>query len=204
VQNNKSDRRTRRTRKLLKEALVALMLERDYGRITVQDIVERANVGRSTFYMHYEDKEDLLLRGVAGIDHRAAREAAAEDSSPGRPCPGKLETISTLAMFSHVKANGTLRKIMHRSHPENALLEKGTAFLYTNVASQLQQLAGSGPAPAVPIPLLAHFLTGGLMSLVWWWTETGMPQSPLEMDAAFQQVAMPGVLSVLGKSTAPR
>jgi hypothetical protein len=93
---------------------------------------------------------------------------------------------------------------MHRRRPENALLEKGTDFLYTNIRSQLQQIVGSGPAPAVPLPLLAHFLTGGLMSLVQWWSENEMPQSPQEMDAVFQQVAMPGVLSVLGKGSTPR
>src|SRR6266508_3725478 len=57
---NKVDRRTQRTRQLLSNALVTLMLEKPYSAITVQDIVDRANVGRSTFYVHYKDKDDLL------------------------------------------------------------------------------------------------------------------------------------------------
>ncbi|MQY23700.1 TetR/AcrR family transcriptional regulator [Nocardia macrotermitis] len=55
------DRRIRRTRDLLHRALIELMLERGYARITVQDIIDRADVGRSTFYAHFRDKDDLLV-----------------------------------------------------------------------------------------------------------------------------------------------
>lgn len=58
------DRRVRRTRRLLKEALLELLAERDYDAITVQEIADRADVGRSTFYAHFESKEDLLFAGV--------------------------------------------------------------------------------------------------------------------------------------------
>ncbi|MBO0803611.1 MAG: TetR/AcrR family transcriptional regulator [Nocardiopsaceae bacterium] len=56
-----TDRRVRRTRALLHQALIELILEKGYGRITVQDILDRADVGRSTFYSHYRDKDALLL-----------------------------------------------------------------------------------------------------------------------------------------------
>ncbi len=59
----KPDRRIQRTRQLLHEALITLILEKGYDAITVQDILERANLGRSTFYAHYQDKEALLLSG---------------------------------------------------------------------------------------------------------------------------------------------
>jgi AcrR family transcriptional regulator len=61
VRNTKADRRSQRTRQLLSAALIELMLEKRYDDISVQDIIERANVGRSTFYAHYLDKEDLLV-----------------------------------------------------------------------------------------------------------------------------------------------
>ncbi len=59
--SDKNDRRSQRTRQLLSEALVQLIREKDYNTITVNDIIERANVGRSTFYAHYHDKDDLFL-----------------------------------------------------------------------------------------------------------------------------------------------
>src|SRR6476619_3274498 len=61
MRNTKADRRSERTRQLLSKALIDLMLEQRYDEITVQDIIDRANVGRSTFYAHYLDKEDLLV-----------------------------------------------------------------------------------------------------------------------------------------------
>ena len=61
MRNTKTDRRSQRTRQLLSAALFELMLEKRYDGITVQDIIDRANVGRSTFYAHYLDKEDLLV-----------------------------------------------------------------------------------------------------------------------------------------------
>lgn len=56
-----ADRRVRRTRRALHQALIGLMLERGYARITVQDILDRADVGRSTFYAHFRNKDDLLV-----------------------------------------------------------------------------------------------------------------------------------------------
>jgi AcrR family transcriptional regulator len=77
MSRQKLDRRSQRTRKSLSEALAALMVEKRYDKITVQDIIDRANVGRSTFYAHFQDEEDLLVSGVMEVftkhllDHRA-------------------------------------------------------------------------------------------------------------------------------------
>src|SRR5512139_4063861 len=60
---HKQDRRSRRTRQALVEALLALLTAKNYDEISINDIVDRANVGRSTFYAHYQDKDDLLRNG---------------------------------------------------------------------------------------------------------------------------------------------
>src|SRR5690348_4163921 len=57
----RGSRQVQRTKQLLEEACIALILEKGYEAVTVQDILDRANVGRSTFYVHYRDKEDLLM-----------------------------------------------------------------------------------------------------------------------------------------------
>ena len=61
MEHQKQDRRARRTRQLLRDAFVALLKEKRYEDVSVQDIIERADVARSTFYVHYVDKEDLLV-----------------------------------------------------------------------------------------------------------------------------------------------
>src|SRR5580765_1920865 len=67
MRNIKADRRSERTRQLLSAALIELMLEQRYDEITVQNIIDRANIGRSTFYAHYLDKEDLLVSGFTRV-----------------------------------------------------------------------------------------------------------------------------------------
>ena len=89
-----TDRRVRRTRKLLRDALLALMAERGYESITVQDILDRANVGRSTFYTHFYDKEDLLLSGLEEIRQIFERSNAGAGALACAPL--------SLGLFRHV------------------------------------------------------------------------------------------------------
>ena len=61
--NKVVDRRIQRTKKLLWDSLISLILRKGYDQITIQDIIDEANIGRSTFYSHYENKEQLLFSG---------------------------------------------------------------------------------------------------------------------------------------------
>lgn len=65
--HTRADRRTNRTRRLLRNALMAAILEKGYDAITIEDITERADLGRTTFYLHYKDKEDLLIESLEAI-----------------------------------------------------------------------------------------------------------------------------------------
>src|SRR5687767_2197406 len=75
------DRRVRRTRRTLQEALTTLILDKSYERITIQDVLDRADVGRSTFYAHFRDKDDLLMACFDGVREELQREFAAEQSA---------------------------------------------------------------------------------------------------------------------------
>lgn len=90
------DRRVRRTREALHRALIELMMERDYRRISVQDILNRADVGRSTFYAHYRDKDDLLVVSCTDYLRSAvAATAAAEPDSLLAPIRTMFELAAT-------------------------------------------------------------------------------------------------------------
>lgn len=81
-----SDRRVRRTRETLHRALIELMMERAYDRISVSDVIARANIGRSTFYAHYRDKDDLLV--VSCGEH--LRQEIARSPDRGRWAPVRV------------------------------------------------------------------------------------------------------------------
>src|SRR5437763_7788331 len=93
-ETKRDDRRSRRTRRMLGEALVALLLEKRYDTITVQEIIDRANVGRSTFYAHYLDKDDLLLQELTGL--------VATMSMHTERREGRSRVIPSLELLRHV------------------------------------------------------------------------------------------------------
>jgi len=195
--NDKLDRRVLRTRQLLQDALVSLILEQGYDKVTVQDIIDRANVGRSTFYAHYQDKEDLLLRGVAEIAYGEELEEAVAEDVERLAQIGAGGTLSIFGMFAHIQQNERVHKAMFQKNNDNVILEKGAIFLYANLKAQLRRLYQDDQPPKVPISILTQYLTGGLMSLAQWWLDNDMPYTPQEMDELFQQMAMPGIRAVL-------
>src|SRR5262245_44726876 len=103
--NNKKDRRSERTRRSLSEAMVELIREKDYSAITVNDIIERANVGRSTFYAHFRDKDDLFLgefdRVIDVLSHGILNGPQDEDS-----------LFPSLGLFRHIRDQYALYKAL--------------------------------------------------------------------------------------------
>src|SRR5271170_3820458 len=104
----KTDRRIQRTRQLLRESLIELILEKGYDAVTVQDITDHANLGRATFYLHYRDKEELLLQSLkATFDELAAR--------IGPLTPNTLSELTippAILAFQHAAEHRDLYRIM--------------------------------------------------------------------------------------------
>ncbi|WP_412537769.1 helix-turn-helix domain-containing protein [Longispora sp. K20-0274] len=93
-----TDRRVRRTRLALRHALVELMVDKGYDAVTVQDIIDRADVGRSTFYAHFTDKEHLFRSGIQDLQaelRKACAGAPAGRSRSACPCSGTSTPTST-------------------------------------------------------------------------------------------------------------
>jgi AcrR family transcriptional regulator len=174
-EQDSADRRVRRTRALLHRALIELMVERAYDRITVRDILARADVGRSTFYAHYRDKDDLLLR--SSTDYLRAALAAAE---PDADAPDLLAPVRTLFELA-------------AGHPEiyRALLgrKSGTVLLRTTrvmVAQILaERLRDRLAMPEDEFATTVTFLSWGVVGLLGAIAE-GHP--PLSAEDAYRRV----------------
>ncbi|MEO6096991.1 MAG: TetR/AcrR family transcriptional regulator, partial [Fibrobacteria bacterium] len=101
------DRRIQKTKKILSEALIALILEKGYEKVTIKDIIDKANVGRSTFYSHYESKDQLLLAGPQNLGVRIFG-----DGGPNPMGAGKNQALDFLPLFRHAAENLALSKAM--------------------------------------------------------------------------------------------
>ena len=99
LRKNGEDRRTQKTRTALQDALISLMFEKNYEAILIQEILDRANVGRSTFYTHFRDKDELLVEGLQGLQE-LLRDAQMATSTPSNKNYEKVIGFS-LAMFEH-------------------------------------------------------------------------------------------------------
>ena len=191
MRNTKADRRSARTRQLLSAALIELMLEQRYDTITVQDIIDRANIGRSTFYAHYLDKEDLLTSGFT----RVLDTLSPEHQKTGA---GEYQALPGLArFFQHVQDHHRLYKALVHGGGIDRLFKKSHQHMRRNIEHHLITLIPAGQPPAAPLPLVADYLAGAILSMLTWWLDNDMPYTPEQMDTLFQQLVGPGVQATL-------
>lgn len=190
MRNDKADRRSQRSRQALSAALLDLMLQKRYDEITVQDIIDRANVGRSTFYAHYLDKDDLLVSDFTRVLDALSSHFRGQEGDPHAP-------PSLALFFTHVRDHHQIYKALMRGGGIELLYKKGHERLQRNIEQHLGELLPAGRAPAIPLPLVADYMAGAVLTLLKWWLSHEMPCTPEQMDAIFQQLALPGVQAAL-------
>lgn len=186
----KKDRRTRRTRQLLRSALLELLKEKRYQEISVQEIIERADVARSTFYMHYLDKDDLLT-GDQGIfaEHLGQQLISHASENSAR-------LYSSRAWFYHIQAQVPILKIIAKDPAMDLAMKTLRGIVHRSVAEGMQTHSRVENS-SMPLSLIVDYLTDTLMTLIQWWFKDGMKYTPEQMDEMFQQLVLPGVLSLL-------
>lgn len=195
VREAKEDRRVQRTRQLLRDALVAEILEKGYEAVTVQDILDRANLGRSTFYAHYRDKEDLLLSGFERF-HAMFEAQTPTGSAEMEDVLGPGGDFS-LALFYHVAEFRAVGKAMLGKQSGNVVFDRMRAQLVTYLRERLARQTRRGYMAAVPQVVVIEFLARSLLGLVSWWIDEDLPYTPEEMDEMFKRLVLPGLRSVL-------
>jgi AcrR family transcriptional regulator len=175
----KTDRRIRRTRDTLGDALVALMHEKSFDEITVQEVLDRAGVGRSTFYEHYRDKDDLFLSDVEDFFEMFASFLTRRGASSKRLAPVQ-------ELFEHVRDAKEFYAALVRSGKVQDVLELGQGIFARSIEERLQNV------DPVRRSALGCALAGSLFALLGWWIDKGMKADPKEMDALFHKMARLG------------
>jgi len=191
--NEKNDRRTSRTRRSLSEALVELIKEKRFDDITVQNVIDRADIGRSTFYSHFRDKEDLFQRDWQRFLDGFAQHIDWEKAGEGSFVP-------VVYLFSHLQDYHHFYKGLVRSRKTDAVFKSGRIHLSQKIETALASLLRSKPAPTVSLPILANYLASELFALLQWWLDHEMPYPPERMDEIFHELVTPTFRAALGKS----
>jgi AcrR family transcriptional regulator len=181
VEKSPQDRRVRRSQQLLREALLELILEKPYQDITVQDILDRADVGRSTFYAHFLDKDHLLKSGFENLEEvfetlnlRSAGKAKSE-----------FETI--MFLFHHVESFQPIYKALMSKRGADWITQEVQAIVLKVLRRHLE----SQPPPGgIPLEVLVQYRASALMGLIKWWLDNDMPYSAEQMQRWFHELSV--------------
>ncbi len=181
------DKRIRRTRKLLGDALIELALEKGYDGITIQEITERADIGYRTFFRHYSDKEELLK------DVLSATLLELQDLMTSPPLEDFIdpnfsatEFKDITVLFQHVYEHRDLYQLLLHSNQD--IIQTVTEFAEKNIQSRLEHARDLD----IPTDLISNHLVSVPIVMLRWWLEADMPYTPEEMgEFAFLLIVVP-------------
>lgn len=206
MKNKRPDRRTLRTRRNLKEALLALVLQKGYDALTVEEITQTADLSRTTFYLHYRDKEQLLIECVDGMVNDLIQQITQIPLTAwGREDPGDNSTDPSKSpvqlIFEHAAEHANLYHVTLRVEGAYQALERLQELISSTAASTLSEIADQGGVllpPQVPLQIFSHYFAAALLGMITWWLENDMPYPPAQMATSFQKMFFLGAYQVLG------
>jgi len=189
----KQDRRSQRTQQSLMDALISLLAGKHYDEISINDIIERANVGRSTFYAHYQTKDDLLKSGFERVLDMLIQNISFGEADQDL----RLDTTS---LFRHAQGHYEIYRTLVWGSGFELLTKDGHEALSTKFQESFTRFLSGKPEPAIPLTVLAYALAGTLLILLKWWLDNKMPYSPEYMDEIFQLLVMSNIRNILGST----
>lgn len=167
---------------MLQDALFALIFEKSYDRVTVQDVLDRADVGRSTFYAHFRDKEALLLAAFDSLSEDLRGELGTV-ADPARPA-------EALFRFAYARRQA-FRALCGKQGGE--VVQRHLRRLLTELLMAHVRLG----VPEVPAEVVVEFCTSTTLGLLGWAVDNGFPRDAAWLTSAYRRLVEPGVHAVL-------
>lgn len=182
-----ADRRVLKTRAALREAMLALMGSKGWDDLSIQEICDAANVGRSTFYVHFQSKADLLSESMNDLRDALAAHAG---SSTGP------DFAFLTGLLAHMQEQRNVFKAAIGRRGGNGVARRFTEMVVQLVEMELQKRSH----PATQTPWVARFLAGGIVDSMAWWADSreSLPIGDLERE--LNQLAQ----AALGATSRPR
>jgi len=180
------DERARRTRDKLGSAFVALIHEKPIESVTVQDVLDRAAVGRSTFYLHFRDKNDLLLSGWEKFLEMMSTALSVRKEVSDRVAP-------VAEMFEHIENQRKLYRILADAGRLTDFFDLAQDYFARGIEHRLKEPMRDLKMSQGELSARAFALAGSLLSLLRWWLDHGAKESPGEMDELFHKMVWNGL-----------
>ena len=184
-----TDRRIQRTRQLLHGSLMALIQEKGFEALSVQEIIDRANVGRATFYAHFDSKEDLLASGIETL-----RESLKERQRHARSADASDERLFAFSreVFTHANEHRTVFRVMVGKR-SGAVVQQLLQKMLVDLVRDEVKATWSGVENDTPVEAVAQFIGGGLFGLLLWWGNGKMRMAIDDVDSMFRRLAIPSL-----------
>jgi len=182
------DRRVERSQQLIRNALLSLIEEKGFEALSVQDIIDRANVGRATFYAHFDSKEDLL---VSGFEQLKASLRTRQQQARSARLPQDRVFAFSHELFVHVQEYRQLFKAMVGKHSGAIVQRTMQKLLLDLIRDEVKQPGSRNAEATIPSEALAQFIAGGLFGLLMWWLNDRSPLSVEEVNEMFRRLAIP-------------
>src|SRR6266404_6241951 len=185
-QRRRPDKRVRRTHERLGSALVELMQEKPIDDVTVQEVLDRSSVGRSTFYLHFRDKNDLLLSQLEQF-----LEPLSASLSDRREVSHRVVPVAEL--FVHVCNQQRLYRALADSGRLNDFFDLAQGYFARGIEQRLTESKRLPKLPQRELAARAFALAGSLLSLLRWWLDRGAKEPPGDMDKLFHRIVWKGL-----------
>ena len=185
-QPRKPDLRVRRTRDALGTALLKLLFEKPIDDITVQDVLDRAGVGRSTFYLHFSDRDDLLLSQLEMFLEFMSTVLSVREEKSNRVAPVE-------EMFAHIGNQNKLVKVLSDAGRLKDFYDLAEGYFARGIEGRLVESGRLKNLSQRELAARATALSGSLLSLLRWWLDRGEKESPREMDEMFHRMVWNGL-----------
>lgn len=190
VRKEGEDRRVLRTREALGRALVDLMRARKFDDITVQQVLDRARVGRATFYAHFRNKHDLLLSDAERYFEWLERRFLAQAGTSRRLAPVE-------ELFSHVAEYHHFRHALEQSSLREPVYTLLTGHLARIIERRMAEVCPATPAAPLPPTATARLFAAALVEMMRWWLSHRGHADAREMDAQYHAIVWGGLARTL-------
>jgi len=187
----RKDRRVERTQRLIQGAFRSLLEEKGFEALTVQQIIDRANIGRATFYAHYENKDELFASGFEEL--RAALKTRQRDTLLREGTAEDRLFAFSHEVFAHANGYRDVFRAMIGKQSGATVQRLLHKLLVDLVREEVKAIGTRHDTGAVVTDAIAQYIAGGLFGLLVWWLDGKPRLSVAEVDALFRKLAIPAL-----------